>query len=47
MNPKPAMMPVATGVITESWRNPSRAAMLEMCTSTSGAVRILTASLSA
>jgi hypothetical protein len=41
------MIPSATGVTTDSCRNPSRAAMLEMCTSTSGAVRIFSASISA
>src|SRR5262249_27355670 len=46
-NPKPAMIPSATGVITDSRRKPSRAAMLEMCTSTSGAVRIFSASIRA
>ena len=41
------MIPVAEPVITDWWRKSSRAEMLEMCTSTSGAVRIFTASMTA
>ncbi len=44
MNPNPAMVPSATAATTEVWRNGSRAAGLLMCTSTSGAVRIASAS---
>ncbi len=45
--PNPAMVPLATEATTEVWRNSSRDAGLEMCTSISGAVRWAIASRSA